>query len=312
MRRDLSEVPNSSTAETNEEIASQMDSPSRRRGALSTPTTSTATTRRPSDAISKHTATHDRGDVPQKTSVEISKDKQSVEKPHLPGPIEKEQEAELEHLQADLKRMSTEQSRLHFKLRQAQKKEQDILRDFHTRLEDCQMENQELSRHLQATREESQQLKMSNASLQGTLDEIQERAFRSMNKGGWTAPEDGKIRDNFLRLQEKIRKWAKNNAFQIASGKDLNYLTVDQKQEIMGRLSDYCVSGSWDQLVRMMTPVVAKRTPYLFTQAMLSKDIFDGIFNEPFFTLEVLGETILPTASQLASLYKAMVESRHP
>lgn len=313
MRRDLSDIQSSSIAEANGDIATKRNSPSKRRDApLSTTTaTSAVTTRRPSDEISKHTSTHNRGDVPQKTSVQISKDKQLVqEEPRLPGPIEKEQEAKLEHSQADLKQMSMEQSRLRFKLKQAEKREQEILHEFYTQLENCHLENQELTRHLQATREESKQLKMSNTFLQKTLDEIQERAFRSMDKGGWTAPEDGKTRDNFLILQEKIKKWAKNNASQIASGKNLDHLTVDQKQEIIKSLSGYCVPGNWDQIIQMMSPAVAKKVPYLFAQAMLSKDIFSGMFENPFFTLEVLGEVAFPAASQLFNLYRAMVESK--
>jgi hypothetical protein len=206
--------------------------------------------------------------------------------------------------------MSVEQSILNSELKQAQEREQITLHKFGTQLKSCQLKNQELSRHLQATREESEQLKMFNASLQRTLDEIQERAFRSMTNGGWTAPEDRKVRDNFLRLQEKIKNWAKTNAFQIASGKDLDHLTVGQKQEIIKSLSGYCVSGNWDQIIQMMSPAVAKKVPYLFAQALLSKDIFGGMFENPFFTLEVLGDVAFPAASQLFNLYRAMVESK--
>lgn len=310
MRRDLLEAPNASLAEANGKVASEMDSSSRRHGALSTITTSTATTSRPSDEISKQTTTRDREDMPQKTSVGISKDKQRVEEPRFPEPKEKEQEAKLEDLQADLERMRNEQSKLYFELRQAQNREQNMARDYHTRLAGFQLKNQELSRHLQATHEESKQLKMSNASLQGALDNIQERAFRSMDKGGWTAPEDGKVRDNFLRLQEKIKKWAKNNALKITSGRELEHLTVDQKQEIMQNLSEYCVSGNWDQIIQMMAPSVAKKVPYLFAHAMLSKDIFSSMFENPFFTLEVLGEVDTSAVSQLSNLYRAMIQSK--
>lgn len=314
-RRYLPEVQNSSIAKANKDIAGQKDNPSKRRDAPSSTATatatSTATTSRPSDEISKHTATNDREDVPQKTYVEISKDKQRMEEePRLPRPIAKEQEAKLEHLQADLERMRNAQSSLHSKLRQAQKREQNILRDVHIRLDDYQVENQELSRHLHAAREESKQLKVSNASLQETLDKIQERAFRSMDKGGWTAPEDGKVRDNFLRLQEKIKKWAKNNALQVASGKDLDRLTFDQKQEIIESLSGYCVPGNWDQIIQMMAPSVARKVPYLFAHAMISRDIFGGMFEDPFFTLEVFGEVDFPRASQIFNLYRAMIKSK--
>lgn len=310
MSRDLSEVPNSSTAEADREIPSQMNSSSRRRGALSTTSTSIATTSRTSDEISKQTATHDREDVPQKTSGGISKDEQGVEEPRLPEPIGTEHEAKLEYLQADLERLSSDRSRLYVELKKAQNKEQDMLRDFRTRLENCQRENQELSQHLQTTHEEAKRLKMSNVSLQAALENIQERAFRSMDKGGWAAPEDGKVRDNFLRLQEKIKKWAKKNAMQIASGKDLDHLTIDQKRDIIMSLSGYCIPGNWDDIIQMMTPSMAKKAPYLFAHAILSKDIFGSIFQNPFLTLEVLGDVGFPAASQLTGLYQAMKESK--
>ncbi|KAE8553648.1 hypothetical protein TMatcc_006902 [Talaromyces marneffei ATCC 18224] len=307
-RGNPSEIQNPPIAEANEDIASQRASISRRRDALSSTATSAATTRQHSDGIRKHTATHNQEDVQQKTSAESKKDKQTVEEPRLSGRIENEQEEKLEQLQAQLKRMSMEQSRLHSQLYQAQQKEKNMVREFNTRLNRYQLENQELSEHLQAKREESKQLRISYASLQETLDEIQERAFRSMNKGGWTAPEDGKVRDNFLRLEEKIKKWAKTNAFQNVSGRNLDHLTVAQKQEVIESLSGYCVSGNWDQIIQMMAPAVAKKVPYLFAQAMLSKDIFGGIFENPFFTLDVLGEAKFPASSQLFGLYRAMLE----
>lgn len=287
-----------------------MNSSSRKRGALSTTTRSITTSSRPSDEISKQTATHDREEVPERTSIQISKDQQRIEEKRLHGPIEKEQEAKIEHLQACMKQLTIEQSELQFKLGQAQKREQDLLRDFRTQLENHQLENQELSQHLKATHEESKRLKISNASLQGVLDDIQERAFRSMGKGGWSAPEDGKVRDNFLRLQEKIKKWAKTNALQISNGKDLDHLKIDQKRDIIKSLSGYCVPGSWDDIIQMMTPSVARRVPYIFTHALLSKDIFGGIFENPFLTLEVLEGASFPAASQLTGLYQAMKESK--
>ncbi|GAM36664.1 hypothetical protein TCE0_018r05929 [Talaromyces pinophilus] len=285
-----------------------MDSPNKTRGAFSTTATST-TTSQASDEISKHTAIQNREDVQQKISVEISKDKQrGGEELRLPGPIENKQKAEVEHLQAVLERMSVEHSALQSRLEQAQKKEQNMRREFDKQLKNYQSENQKLLRHLNVMREESKQLRMSNTSLQETLDQIQERAFRSMDKGGWTVPEDGKIRDNFRILGGKIKKWAKSNALQIAGGKDLDHLTVDQKQEIIESLSGYCVPGNWDQIIQMMTPSVAKKVPYLFAHAILSRDIFGGMFENPFFTLEVFGEVDFPAASQLTNLYWAMIE----
>lgn len=310
MRRDLSAIPNASIAEANGESGSQMNGSSRRRGGLSTATTSTATTSRPSDEISTQTATHDREDVPQKTSVGISKDKEGVEEPRFPEPLEKEQEAKAEYLEPDLEKMSSERSRLHFELEEAQKREQNMLREFHTRIENYQRDKQELLQHLKSMHEEAKQLKMSNDSLQGALDNIQERAFRSMDKGGWTAPEDGKVRDNFLRLQEKMKKWAKSNALQISSGKDLDHLTIDQKRDIIKSLSGYCIPGNWDDIIQIMTPSVARKVPYLFAHIMLSKDIFGGIFENPFLTLELLGDAGFPSASQLTGLYQAMKESK--
>lgn len=300
-KRDLPEVQNFSMAQMDDDTASQKNSPSKIRDAPSSRAT----------MATASTATQSQEDVRHQPSMEISIDRQKAEEePCLHTPIENEQEAKIKQLQAYLEQMRSEHSELQSELREARMREENILQNFDTHHEDYQLENQELLQDLQTTREESKQLKIANDSLQETLDRIQERAFRSMDKGGWTAPEDGKVRDNFLRLEGKIKKWAKTNAFQIASGENLDYLTAGQKQEIIQSLSGYCISDNWDQIIQMMAPSVAKKVSYLFAHAMLSKDIFGRIFMNPFLTLEVLGDARFPAASQIFNLYRAMAKSK--
>ncbi|KAH8702221.1 hypothetical protein BGW36DRAFT_372417 [Talaromyces proteolyticus] len=242
-------------------------------------------------------------------------DKSNAEKyipeTHLSERIEKEQAAKLECLQAELEQTNLEQSTLRSELDKTQKALSKRAQKYNIQHSDDQSKIQKLLRQLrqlQYVAEEKEELKTSHAHLQQTLSEIQERAFRSMNNGGWIAPEDAKVRDYLSRLQENIKKWAKNSAFKAFGDQHSQSLSIDQKQEIMRSMSNYCFPHDWDQLVQIIPPHIEKRIPYLFTHAILSKDIFETIIGNPFFTLELQGQTDFPTTTQLLNLYQTMIK----
>jgi hypothetical protein len=167
---------------------------------------------------------------------------------------------------------------------------------------------QELYNQIQSKSRAFNELQHSNVHLMQKLDEIQERVFRFMNKGGSTSQGDEKTRDDLLRLGDKMKAWARNNSSPVEQR--IKELSIDQKQEIITELSDYCLQHNWDDLIQMMPPKIVDRITVLFVQAMLSKHIFCKFFSNPFFVLEGQEQTDFPASLQLFNLYQAIMKGK--
>ncbi|EED23508.1 conserved hypothetical protein [Talaromyces stipitatus ATCC 10500] len=145
-------------------------------------------------------------------------------------------------------------------------------------------------------------------SLQQQLRDAQEGAFRALKKGTWMPKEDYRVRDEFAKLEENIRNWAKAYALSDISTLQAK-ITETEKNSVLSKLDGY-YDGDWDRLVSCTKALVQKRLPRILVQALLAKDIFDNIFDNPFFFFNEETENKekfrSPFGTQLVALYNEM------
>lgn len=151
------------------------------------------------------------------------------------------------------------------------------------------------------------EMECEHENLQNQVRIAQEGAFRSMKKDSWIPKEDSQVRSDLSRLGDKLKTWAKQYAI-----KEMGHLSPAEKSTIVEQLKKYCVCArdDWDTLFDKMTPVLKKRSPALFTQAILAKDIFSKIFTSPFFALPENEESPMPSARKMSHLYEVMKEGK--
>jgi hypothetical protein len=143
--------------------------------------------------------------------------------------------------------------------------------------------------------------------LQHQIRIAQEGALRSMRNASWTPMEDGKVRQELTKLEERLRSWAKKNA--VAEISSLEDIPTAEKNATVDQLEGYCAAGSCDSLTKRMAPNIAKRSPLILVQALLAKSVFETIISRPFFAFpENNANSGMPSAGQLFSLYNKMIQ----
>lgn len=148
--------------------------------------------------------------------------------------------------------------------------------------------------------------------LQQQLRDAQEGAFRALKKGTWMPKEDHRVREEFAKLEENIRTWAKTYALSDISILQAK-ITDTEKNRVLSKLDGYYDvqnGGDWDRLISCTKSLVQKRLPRILVQALLAKDVFQNIFDNPFFFLNEETENEeqfrSPFGTQLIALYSEM------
>ena len=151
--------------------------------------------------------------------------------------------------------------------------------------------------------------------LQQKLREAQEGAFRALKKGTWMPKEDHRVREEFVKLEENIRTWAKTYALSDISTLQAKITETAEMNRVLSKLDGY-YDGDWDRLVSCTKSLVQKRLPRILVQALLAKDIFEKIFDNPFFFLNEETENEeqfrSPFGTQLIALYSEMEKGSSP
>ena len=120
--------------------------------------------------------------------------------------------------------------------------------------------------------------------------------------------EDHRVREEFVKLEENTRVWAKTYALPNISTLQAKF-TDTEKNRVLSKLDDY-YDGDWDRLVSCTKSLVQKRLPRILAQALLAKDIFEKIFDNPFLCFNEETENAesyrSPFGTQLIALYSEM------
>ncbi|KAE8342567.1 hypothetical protein BDV24DRAFT_162458 [Aspergillus arachidicola] len=146
-----------------------------------------------------------------------------------------------------------------------------------------------------------------NEQLQTIVVAHQEHALQSMaSNNGWAPKEDRVVRDELLKLDGKIRSWARS--YSVKSLTDLDNIQDNEKDKVIQELGEYCREQDWASLMCKVSFSFDK-VPVILLQALLAKDVFGRMFVDPFFAFEKVGDdNSLPEPAALDRLYKYMIQ----
>ncbi|KDB20986.1 hypothetical protein H109_07065 [Trichophyton interdigitale MR816] len=133
----------------------------------------------------------------------------------------------------------------------------------------------------------------------------QEANLRSIKATSWDPKEDREIRNEFSRLEERLRAWVRKYVVRDISR--LRPLADFEKDAIVGRLKGSIARSTFDSLLKQMTPRLEGRFPFLIGHAMLAASIFDPMFSNPFFAIRYFNTNCKPiSSSAMFGLYRRM------
>lgn len=129
-----------------------------------------------------------------------------------------------------------------------------------------------------------------------------------MSKNGWAPKDDRVVRDELLKLDGKMRSWARN--YSVKSLTDLNNIQDNEKDKVIQELGEYCREQDWASLMCKVLFSFDK-VPFILLQALLVMDVFERMFVDPFFAFEKVGDgNGLPEPTVLDRLYKCMTQGK--
>ncbi|RDW74280.1 uncharacterized protein DSM5745_06942 [Aspergillus mulundensis] len=166
----------------------------------------------------------------------------------------------------------------------------------------------------------NEQISDSRLSLQGARaenDRLQERAriaqaaaLRATETGRPVPMEDREVRDKLETLEEKLKGWARCYAVDDLAA--LNQVSDEKMNRVIYRLSGYCLQEEWSEL-KSRFPTLKNKLPYMLSQALLAKTIFERIFNNPFFIFpDSQHYHNLPGRENMGVLYDRLYERDEP
>ncbi|EFE32266.1 uncharacterized protein ARB_00788 [Trichophyton benhamiae CBS 112371] len=126
-----------------------------------------------------------------------------------------------------------------------------------------------------------------------------------MKATSWIPKGDEEIRNEFSRLEERLRTWVRKYVVQDSSR--LRPLADLEKGAIIDHLKGSIARSTFDSLLKEMAPHLKKRFPVLIGHAMLAASIFNPMFSNPFFALQRFNTNSEPVShSAMFGLYQTM------
>lgn len=148
------------------------------------------------------------------------------------------------------------------------------------------------------------QTRRDNAKLQEEVRVAQDAVLRATEKKETAPMEDRDVRDRFVVLEEKLRGWARNYALDDIAR--LHSVSTSEMNQIIAQLDGYCIQEDWSKLQSRFWPL-AKKIPFMLSQAILAKTIFRDIFGSAFFVFPTSPTHCnTPNREQLDALYQTL------
>lgn len=149
-----------------------------------------------------------------------------------------------------------------------------------------------------------QEIRRDNAKLQEEVRVAQDAVFRATAKKETAPMEDREVRDKFVALEEKLRGWARNYAVDDI-GK-LHSASKSEMNRLISQLGGYCIQEDWSKLQSRFSSL-KKKIPFMLSQAVLARAIFEEIFGCAFFVFPTSRAYCnTPSRGQLDSLYQSL------
>lgn len=110
------------------------------------------------------------------------------------------------------------------------------------------------------------------------------KSFQDAGDASFTGKEDSAIRNEFVKLQDMIKEWAKKNAVlymdevkaRFANTTDANALTHE-----LGKVARLTADG------RLPAEHLRKKAPYILLNALLAYEVCVAVFDDPFYARTV-------------------------
>lgn len=211
-------------------------------------------------------------------------------------------EDEIDDMRDLNKRLRDENEQLKVKIGQLRDENKRVRIDaieFNTSLKTCKKDNRQMENKIN--------------DLEQEIRIFQQKAFEGMKDGKWTPQQDSSIRESLDKLQQDIKRWAKDHA--VKSIDHLKGLPATERGAFIEAISHIARTvDNKDLHPRLLEHGMEGRVMPLLLTGLLSHQIYSKIVDDPFYSLDT-EETMQPGGQQQSSglilngIYKEVCES---
>ncbi|KNG89032.1 hypothetical protein ANOM_002418 [Aspergillus nomiae NRRL 13137] len=119
----------------------------------------------------------------------------------------------------------------------------------------------------------------------------------------WFSYDDDEIHKKLKVIQERLQEWS---AEWVTVEKQLS---DEEKQKLIAGLEGYCLQGDWASLVERLPANILELLPLVITRALVTKDLFQNVIEDPFFYLNEDGEKVTGEHGQVSIPSRAEVHN---
>ncbi|KAE8164130.1 hypothetical protein BDV40DRAFT_287262 [Aspergillus tamarii] len=95
----------------------------------------------------------------------------------------------------------------------------------------------------------------------------------------WLPYKHDEIHKKLSVIQERLQEWS------VEWATLEKQLSDEEKQKIIAGLEGYCLQDDWNSLVERLPSNISELLPLILSQALVTKDIFENVIEDPFFYL---------------------------
>ncbi|OOO13385.1 hypothetical protein OAory_01011340 [Aspergillus oryzae] len=118
--------------------------------------------------------------------------------------------------------------------------------------------------------------------------------------GTWLPYDDEDIHKKLHVIQERLQEWS------VEWATLEKQLSDEEKQKLIAGLEGYCLQADWDSLVEKLPSNISELLPLILSQALVAKDLFQNVIEDPFFYLNEDGVKVTGEHGQVS--YPSRVE----
>ncbi|KAE8382673.1 hypothetical protein BDV26DRAFT_288237 [Aspergillus bertholletiae] len=122
----------------------------------------------------------------------------------------------------------------------------------------------------------------------------------------WLPYSGDEIHKKLCVVQERLQDWS------VEWATLEKQLSEEEKQKLIAGLKGYCVQTDWASLVEKLPSNICELLPLVLSQALVAKDLFQKVIEDPFFYLNESGEKVtgrhgqvfIPSRAEIHNLWR--------
>ncbi|KAB8205489.1 hypothetical protein BDV34DRAFT_213078 [Aspergillus parasiticus] len=115
----------------------------------------------------------------------------------------------------------------------------------------------------------------------------------------WLPYDDEDIHKKLRIIQERLQEWS------VEWATLEKQLSDEEKQKLIAGLEGYCLQADWDSLVERLPSNISELLPLILSQALVAKDLFQNVVEDPFFYLNEDGAKLNLPASERTGIQES-------